>query len=1192
MKKSYLELSRLYQKYKGKYIDLKKKKMVGGNLAEYIDFNIEIRENELLKQSFKDALKVLTSKNAVAGKLLELLNVSGNIHITFYKSPNLKLENCYLVILKGKSDEVLIKLAEDCGFPRGFPIIWKLGVSIDIFGFKPKFDNDSREETLTNQAVFNEIKTIKFNFKYSGFLAQVFAFCIDGKEYWSCAAKNSSGNQFTKDIYRIIGNKMTSQLVTNMVSEKIHFCGECMSFNDQGHGAKVLKEDIVITAVGEGHHIKYDQRDVIPLRGGQDTIVKFHKPEDMRQFALTHNLSVDTVYEITNDYNDCAGTFLQDLSKNRNMMDLSLFHTFWNEQHQKSIKIKTDIKFKFEKEVTTQIDTKIDDTYFKVGAGTVQHSDILGNILEGLIIVIEYNSDKSPLTLKYKFPLYTVRTMFLRDFLSQNGTLFLPDMFYSKCNTFISRWVVKESDNNDFGKTFWKYACYQMLHDSDVNHESYNKDPQYVEQHVAFQESQQVDAQEEDAQEEQKSEDNVHVSSKNVGEHIYIGDKMLELLLQARQTPNKQHYEKLSNQLIPLIEEKWSRISHLYSKINIVLLLGPVGVGKSTLGNLLVEKIGGVHIDGDLLDLTEDEVSKLGEERGDYTRYKIIEAIMNGQVPIVSTGGGVLTSQTGKFEFISDLQFIFGNRATIKFTTFVACDNLQLVYTNYKLQLAQSSVTSLLESQSAATSQSQSAATSQSQSAATNPEQIISEVSVPSKDIEFLELSNTDIAIQTLITITKEIKDGLKTETITSKFQPLFDNKDRLCRIVLQRKGIAYKEEDYSDIHKFLTTDAKDAKPTSAKDAKPTSAKDAKPTSAKDAKPTQEESKILRGIIKGDIMKIINEMKATIGGYHKTSTSNHKIVCKILVELNEEKLLNNIYLFKPITYESKDTLKLPEIALSISNVSKETCKFKQQRILVKYPDGKDCKDGKDFKFKHITCKYSKFQGINYIDDIKFIKGTQVTAKEYTVPEIHSYKDFFANCFKYLNMIEKKCSNECKEVVECKVNITKLFTIYTLSELTFINTKMGNMKEQCEILNKLIAEFLLESANLSIDAPTAKPSKDDKKGRVKEAEPIISIPNPRVVNICLFDKDVLNFTGMSEKEQIASHISLDNPHKSPHFASENGKIAVCMNTPELISTELTTKQKDTITYLCKYEGQTAKYTDKQLEFVSVFFIGHP
>jgi shikimate kinase len=1160
MKKSYLELSRLYQKYKGKYIDLKKKKMVGGNLAEYIDFNIEIRENELLKESFKDALKFLTSKNAVAGKLLELLNVSGNIHITFYKSTNPKLENCYLVILKGKSDEVLIKLAEDCGFPRGFPIIWKLGVSIDIFGFKPKFDNDSREETLTKQAVFNEIKTIKFNFKYSGFLAQVFAFCIDGKEYWSCAAKNSSGNQFTKDIYRIIGNKMTSQLVTNMVSEKIHFCGECMSFNDQGHGAKVLKEDIVITAVGEGHHIKYDQRDVIPLRGGQDTIVKFHTPEDMRKFALTHNLSVDTVYEITNDYKDCAGTFLQDLSKNRNMMDLSLFHTFWNEQHQKSIKFKPDIKFEFEGslEVTTQIGTKIDDTYFKVGAGTVQHSEILGNILEGLIIVIEYNDDKSPLTLKYKFPLYTVRTMFLRDFLSQNGTLFLPDMFYSKCNTFISRWVVKESDNNDFGKTFWKYACYQMLHDSDVNHESYNKDPQYVEQQVAFQESQQVATQESqqvDAQEEQKSEDNVHVSSKNVGEHIYIGDKMLELLLQARQNPNKQHYEKLSNQLIQLIQEKWSRISHLYSKINIVLLLGPVGVGKSTLGNLLVKKIGGVHIDGDLLDLKEDEVSKLGEERGDYTRYKIIEAIMNGQVPIVSTGGGVLTSQTGKFEFISDLRFIFGNRATIKFTTFVACDNLQHVYTNYELQLAESSVMSLLESQSSAMSQSQSSATSL--------EQIISEVSVPSKDIEFLELSNTDIAIQTLITITKEIKDELKTENITSKFQPLFDDKDRLCRIVLQRQGITYKEADYSVIHKFLTTDAK---------------------------PTKEESTILKKIIpQGEITKIINDMKATIGGYHKTSTSNHKIVCKILVELNEEKLLNNIYLFKPITYESRDTLTLPEIALSISNVSKETCKFKQQRILVKYPDGKD---GKDFKFKHITCKYSKFQGINYIDDIKFRKGTKVIAKEYTVQEIHGYTDFFAKCFTYLNMIEQKCSSECEKVVECKANITELFTIYNLSELTFINTKMGNMKEQCEILNKLIAQYLPESAKLSIDAQTAKPSKDDKKGRVKEAEPIISIPNPRVVNICLFDKDVLNFTGMSEKEQITSHISLDNPHKSPHFASENGKIAVCMNTPELISTELTTKQRDTITYLCKYQGQTAKYTDKQLEFVSVFFIGHP
>jgi len=84
-------------------------------------------------------------------------------------------------------------------------------------------------------------------------------------------------------------------------------------------------------------------------------------------------------------------------------------------------------------------------------------------------------------------------------------------------------------------------------------------------------------------------------------------------------------------------------------QLPLVAIVGPVGYGKSSLGNAVAKTVSaGIHIDGDKLDLdSEAEVLRLGKERTPYTLYKVAEAWMGGRTPVLSTGGGVLDNVEG-----------------------------------------------------------------------------------------------------------------------------------------------------------------------------------------------------------------------------------------------------------------------------------------------------------------------------------------------------------------------------------------------------------------------------------------------------------------------------------------------------------------------------------------------------------------
>ena len=70
--------------------------------------------------------------------------------------------------------------------------------------------------------------------------------------YWTATTKNSadSSHQFVADAIRLFTGYVTVPLLKHMSENNIHLCAEMLSYQDQTHGAKVLKEGAIVTMVG------------------------------------------------------------------------------------------------------------------------------------------------------------------------------------------------------------------------------------------------------------------------------------------------------------------------------------------------------------------------------------------------------------------------------------------------------------------------------------------------------------------------------------------------------------------------------------------------------------------------------------------------------------------------------------------------------------------------------------------------------------------------------------------------------------------------------------------------------------------------------------------------------------------------------------------------------------------------------
>ena len=450
------------------------------------------------------------------------------IRVSFHQAIHIK--DVYLVMLVGSADHILIELAKKFGFPRGFPILWVAGSRVQTFGFYPKFDNDDRQSP-DDLNEFDNVTSLSFSKKWSGFLGQLIAFEIESKMYWTVTSKNSAdhSSQYVADACRLLTPFVTKDLLDALIKNNFHICAEIISKNDQTHGCRVLKETPIITAIGK--------------KPSSKNFVDFLDNIAQVEFCVQYGLPCDSSITVNN-----GKEFIQKLSANRDFM--------------------TDTKLE-EMLVTSNV---------VITKGNITHREVLGDRLEGLVIKMGNNIKK------YKFPNYTVLTMLLREVFVDFS---FSSVLMNKAKSFVDHWCV-----TDIGREHWyKFALKAFV----MRREFVSSDA-------------------------------------NVGDHIQIADSI---------TGVEDAVELFNSSL------SGNKCA------TVVICMGPLGSGKSSFAEALCDKDEDlVHIDGDILGLDMDTVMKLGKERNDYTIWKIIEALMHGKVPVVSTGGGVLFSQGKAMKFI------------------------------------------------------------------------------------------------------------------------------------------------------------------------------------------------------------------------------------------------------------------------------------------------------------------------------------------------------------------------------------------------------------------------------------------------------------------------------------------------------------------------------------------------------------
>ena len=529
-------------------------------------------------KGFKD--KFLSQANGL--KLNEIIKDSkGKIKVSFFHSND--VEGIFLIMISGYQDWKLIELAKKYGFPRGFPILWIPDVSMQYFGFYPKFSNDDRQRS-DDLSEFEDVVSIDFFKKWSGFLGQLFFFQFNGKIFWTTTSKNSADfdSKFVKEAKKLFEPFITNNLAEKMIQDKVHLSAEMMSKNDQVHGARVFIESPVVTSVGHGSFFDLTKKsyDIV-----QEKFVKFYNHHDLVDFCVKYNLPCDSAIIINNPIT--AKKFITDLSNNRDYIDNDILN---------------NIISKYCNDIT-------------IHKGTVNHEEILGNCLEGLVFKLKH-SNGTVSTKKYKFPNYTIRTMLLREQFKNFAFTFA---LRSRIRDFINGWCVTQD-----GKDYWyQFALYAFMKYLDFK----PKDP-------------------------------------DVGSHIQLVESLSGFY-------TKSNMDEIFNK----------KMESLLAG-TVVLCIGPIGSGKTTIMKKLCksnDKL--VPVDGDKLDLGSDIVAKLGKERNDYTRWKIIETLMKGYVPVVSTGGGVLFSMDRKKIFMLRNHIFETLGVNIRLVVMVAdrCDNITRV---------------------------------------------------------------------------------------------------------------------------------------------------------------------------------------------------------------------------------------------------------------------------------------------------------------------------------------------------------------------------------------------------------------------------------------------------------------------------------------------------------------------------------
>ena len=515
------------------------------------------------------------------------------IKLKFF-TPDGKLKNkVYLIMVQCYQDWAMVTLGQTYGFPRGFPILWIPQQRIQTWGFYPKFENDDDLKMVSDDVSdFTNLEEIQFFKKWSGFLGQLITFEYNGQVYWTATSKNSadSSSDFVQDAARLFAPFCSTKLVRKLNNQNLHICAEMMSKKDQKHGALVLQETPVVTCIGKGS-VGY-MSDYHQTYSAENQYVDFLSHKQVVEFCQKNGLPCDSAVIVKGS---AAEHFMSTLSSQRDQMNDELLNMMI-EEHTYSVELVQ---------------------------GTVTHADILGNDLEGLVIKIKYldsavtatassesftktkkyqeaavtataSSESFTKTKKYKFPRYTVRTMSLRGPLSDLTPLITEDALLN-FRKYVNRWCTTLE-----GKEYWlkfQTACAVILDKGT---------------HPRF------------------------LPSNQVGMHIQIANYVLTL---DSATIDAFHQEYMSQVATTCKFQS-----------TVILALGGIGSGKSTVIGKLTQTNPDlfVEVDGDILDLSSmQDVLSLSSERNDYSMWKILEVLMNGKIPCVSLGGGVLYQVTG-----------------------------------------------------------------------------------------------------------------------------------------------------------------------------------------------------------------------------------------------------------------------------------------------------------------------------------------------------------------------------------------------------------------------------------------------------------------------------------------------------------------------------------------------------------------
>ena len=290
-----------------------------------------------------------------------------------------------VMILGG--DRCLQKLGEQYGFPRGLHIVWVPNVSMEFFGFYPKFGNydvSKRKYGKMKELQVSENSQLKITLKASGFLSGMIPYRVGSSTFVVFVSKHSSTNNFSMYGGELWGQFLTSKLISYLLLRGGYLFGEGIHNADMTHGNSYQMDTVVVTCFGRSTKVRLGQKTYVKIKGKRSFVSFFTHRELL---SLCHRFQLHTFSGWVINGKDAIKRFYDLFNQERDFLDIITLRGL----------------------LTTVSDEFPDSVVCK--KGTITHEAVLGIILEGLVVQLD------GLRQKMKCAQYVVRTMCIRELL-------------------------------------------------------------------------------------------------------------------------------------------------------------------------------------------------------------------------------------------------------------------------------------------------------------------------------------------------------------------------------------------------------------------------------------------------------------------------------------------------------------------------------------------------------------------------------------------------------------------------------------------------------------------------------------------------------------------------------------------------------------------------------------------------------